>query len=349
MFSLNTLLTYPLLVILSIGKRSFEQLGSIIHKSGDTVARLLQPSKNSLAFTQLLAQKIFTKKKKLFLVIDDTLIKKFFAQYMQGAGLFYDTKICRRIMAFKLMVAMISDGKYAIPIDFAYLFSKEITDLTDTPQSKHDLLVAFIRLVQQLFPEKNIIVLADGLYATKETLSWCKQHGIAAEMRMPSNRVVVYKGEKYKIRDLAQVKGITPVGRQMARTISVSWHNIDLELTIVRRFDKHDQESIVFQIATYKATPKEHVANYKVRWTVETFNRTSKQSLGLEECFSTNLDVQKNHVASVFLAYALAQLEMITHKFKNPETALRGLKKKKVPFLIQRFAFLNQLFPPASA
>lgn len=349
MFRLNTLLTYPLLLILSIGKRSFEKMGEIIHKSGDTIARILQSSQISLTFTQTIAQKIFSKKKRLFFIIDDTLIKKLFAQYMQGSGLFYDTKIGRRIMAFKLMIGMISDGKYAIPINFAYLFSQEIMNLIGTSQSKNDLIIAFIQLVQQLFPEKNITVLADGLYTNKEILRWCKENGIAIEMRMQSNRAVMWQGKKYKLRDLCSIKGLMPVGRKMARTISVVWHNIDLELTIVRRIDKNDEESIVFQIATYKAAPKEHVANYKARWTIESFIRTTKQELGLQECFSTNLTVQQNHVASVFVAYALAQLERISHKLKNPEAALRGLKKKKIPSLIQRFTFLNQLFPSVHA
>ena len=49
-----------------------------------------------------------------------------------------------------------------------------------------------------------------------------------------------YKGKKVKIKDLASRKGITPKGRQMARTISVLWYEMKLELTIVRRIDKHD-------------------------------------------------------------------------------------------------------------
>jgi hypothetical protein len=49
---------------------------------------------------------------------------------MQGAGMFYDTKIGRCIMAFRLVIGVVTGGKFAIPIDCAYLFAKELLDLT---------------------------------------------------------------------------------------------------------------------------------------------------------------------------------------------------------------------------
>ena len=50
---------------------------------------------------------------------------------MQGSGLFFDTKIGRRIMAFRLVIGIITDGRFAIPIDSAYLFTKELLDMID--------------------------------------------------------------------------------------------------------------------------------------------------------------------------------------------------------------------------
>ena len=161
---------------------------------------------------------------------------------------------------------------------------------------------------------------------------------------MHSNRVVYYKGKRVKVKDLLRKKSLRPKGRQMARTISVVCHNIDLELTIVRRFDKHDKESIVFQIATYKALSREHVANYQKRWSVEMLNRTTKQEIGLEECFSRSLETQHNHAAALLLAYVLAQLKMKSLGLDTPEQAVRKCKAKNVSFLINRFTrFLNDI------
>jgi hypothetical protein len=99
----------------------------------------------------------------------------------------------------------------------------------------------------------------------------------------------------------------------------------------------------VYQAATYKAKPSEHVRAYKIRWTIEKLFRTSKQSLGLQDCISTSLEVQLNHVTSVLLAYSLLQLECKVQRFSSPEEAIRSLRAKKLDFLQRRFARVHQL------
>lgn len=54
-----------------------------------------------------------------------------------------------------------------------------------------------------------------------------------------------------------------------------------LDITAVRRIDKHGEESIVYQASTYREKPSEHIKNYKYRWPVEVFIRTTKQNIGL--------------------------------------------------------------------
>ncbi len=264
---------------------------------------------------------------------------------MQGAGMFYDSKIGKRIMAYKLVACLISDGTFAIPIECSYLFSNEILELIPEKfQSKEDIAKSFINLAIKLFGKERIIVVADGLYATVNLLRWCENNNIAAEMRMHSNRVVLFKGEKVAIRELGNRKRIRPKGLKMARTITAWWHNMELEITIVRRFDKKGRESIIFQVATYKALPHEHALNYKRRWPIEKVIRTSKQHLGLQDCYSTSLKTQHNHVASVFLSYALAQLEMKKCRLKTPEEAIRGFKRKNANILFKRLERLNQSY-----
>lgn len=337
----STVITYPLLLLLStIGKKSFENMGRLIQRSGDTVHRLLHPAEASFQCSRSIAQSIFAKNKTLYVGIDDTLIKKIYSKMMQGTGMFYDTKVGRQIMAFRLVIAVVTDGRFSIPIDSAYLYAKELLDLIKDKQfqSKDDIAKASVETAIKLFPNTKLIVVVDGLYSTVEFVRWCKRKNIRLEARMHSNRVVKYRGESVKIRDFVNMQGIAPKGRQMARTISVIWHEIDLELTIVRRVDKHGQESIVFQMATYKALPREHVANYKKRWSVEMINRTTKQELGLQECYSRKLETQRNHVAAALLAYAFAQVEMKVCRLRKPEDAIRRCKTKNANFLTARFS-----------
>jgi len=73
---------------------------------------------------------MFAKKKTLYIGIDETLIKKIYSTYMQGAGMWFDTKIGRCIMAFRIVIGVVSDGRFSIPIDCACLFAKELLDLS---------------------------------------------------------------------------------------------------------------------------------------------------------------------------------------------------------------------------
>lgn len=335
----STVIKYPVLTILSTGKRSFENMGLLIQRSGDTVKRLLHPAEHSFQLSRSISQSMFAKNEILCVGIDDTLLRKIYSKFMQGAGMFFDTKIGRSIMAYRLVICIITDGKFAIPINCAYLFAKEILDSIDEKFPTKDAIAkSFVKTAIKLFPGKKIVVVVDGLYASGEFVRWCRVGNIKLEARMHSNRVVEYKGERIKVKDLLKKNGLRPKGRQMARTISVVWHEIDLELTIVRRFDKKGRESIVFQAATYKALPREHVANYKKRWKVELLNRTTKQEIGLQECFSRSLETQYNHVASVLLAYAFAQLERKLARLDNVEQALKRFKTKSANFLIDRFS-----------
>lgn len=147
MLQISTSLTYSVLTLLSTGKKSFENMGKLIRKSGDTVARLLQAAKISKTHCQEISKELFKDSKQLYVIIDDTLIKKFFSEVMEGSGSFFDIKIGRRINAFKLVFGMISDGKFAIPTECAYLFSKEILEhMHGKIKSKNDMRAATERL-----------------------------------------------------------------------------------------------------------------------------------------------------------------------------------------------------------
>lgn len=344
MIIFNNIATYPLLTILTIGKRSFENMGSFIKKSGDTVYRLLRSGAESLDQSKKIAQQIFAGKKELLVVIDATDIKKIHSQMMEGTGWFFDTKISRSINAYRLIIGVISDRKFVVPINAAFTFGKE---LYANPSEALGITVQFfINTAQKLFPDARMIAVLDGAYATIKYLRWALENNIETEVRMHSNRVVEYRGKKQKLRE---IKEIRPKGRQMARTVQVIWQGLSLYITAVRRIDKRGNETIVYQAATYKATPKQHAINYKKRWGVEKLNRTTKQSLGLQECFSRKIVKQYDHICAVLLAYSIVQLEAKKNGYKNPETAIRALKKKKPLHLNHQFARFDQYIDPAYA
>lgn len=335
----NINLEYSILLIKSIGKKSFQVLGDLVQKSRSTISRLLPSAEQNFEAMKNIVQKFFHKKSELILIFDDTLIKKMHSRFMRGSGKFYDSKIGRRIMAYKLLCSAITDGNYIFPLQCLYLFSTEFQP--EIMQSKCDIVKQMYLYAKAIFPNKKIIIAADGAFATEEILTWCVQSQIPAEMRMAKNRTVWYKNQKQA---LSKIIDLQLKGKHKARTIQVIWHELSLYITAQKRVDKHDNETIVYQVSTYQAKPSKHVSIYKKRWPIEKMFRTTKQHLGLQDCFSTKMDVQLNHVTSVFLAYALLELERKVQKIKTPEDVIRWLKPRKVSFVKQRIARSGRIF-----
>ncbi len=341
MFKINTFLNYSISLILSNTKRSFESLGKQFAKSGDTIKRWLPKAQSSQQALSALAKHLFKNAKVLTLAIDDTLLQKRYSRFMAGTGKFFDTKLGHRIMAYRLIVGALTNGQYIVPIDFGYLFDSDTLLPEDVVKTKLDFVKQFYNLAKELFPNIKIKLAADGLFATISILDWCLQNGIETVMRMHKNRTVIFKNQRCKISDILCIQ---PKGRQMARTIKVIWNDLSLYLTAERRIDKHGIESIVYLIATYKVKPIQYVHDYKKRWTIEKFFRTSKQYLGLADCFSRQLATQEKHVASVLLAYGLAQVEMRQKKLETPEAALRSIKQQDPYVSLKRFNRLDKIF-----
>ena len=63
MLKISIALSYPILIIVSIGKKSFVNLGRYIDKSGDTLVRLLFSTTTSLEQAQKISLEIFQGKK----------------------------------------------------------------------------------------------------------------------------------------------------------------------------------------------------------------------------------------------------------------------------------------------
>lgn len=325
------LLKYPSLLIMS-REKSFEGMGRLIEKTGKTISRwLLKESDYSNSIMNITTE-AYKDTKELYLIFDDTLIKKLYAENIEGCGFFYATKMYRRIKAFKILVAMLSDGKKALPFLSKFLFSKEL--YPDKYISKYEYVKNIIMFILNKFSHAKLTIVVDGGFCTKDFMKWYIDNNIRIETRIRCNAKVLYKGKELS---LEEIKKLKPKGHQMARTIRVFWHDMPLFVTAQRRIDKHNNETIVYQAATFQAKPSQHVKIYKFRWAIEESFRTEKQKLGLENCTARTLQAQQNHVAAVLFAYCLAQLDRKKQKLKSPDQAIRAAERKNsaawIPFI----------------
>lgn len=343
---LQLVLNYSSLILKLTGKKTFAAMGRIIKKSGDTISRMLRPAAESRAILEKLARDFFAAENNLLIAIDDTLLRKVHSSIMCGSGWFYDTKIGRKVRAYKLLVYCVTNGVYAMPLGCEFLYDAE------SYGGKYPVIPIVKKMIANaldVFPDKKITVVADGAFASVELLRWCFEMGIRATFRMHSNRKITFERRVRKDRrttkevlslPINKIDELLPQGRQKARTIKATWHDLQVYITADRRIDKHGDESIVYLVSTYRDRPSVHVKNYKKRWVIEKFFRTAKQHLGLQDCASTLLETQLDHVSSVLVSYACLQLEMHRRRYDTPEARLRALKRKNYQSLTTRISSL---------
>jgi SRSO17 transposase len=332
-------ITYPLSLLLSTGKKkTAEALAKICYKSGDTMLRLLE--KQSVNSEELIClAKEFFDTDFLDVILDDTLLEKMYSKLIEGSADNYDSSKGHVYRSLCSVVAMLSNGWYGLPVVHEFWMKKEI--LSNGYKTKVQIGKEIIEFLGKFIRIKTVIL--DGLYATKEMLCWLQEKNIKYEMRFHSNRLIRLneKDIPTKVRDH---KTLQLIGKRRAKTVKVIWNGLPIYVTAVKRINKKGISSIVYQVSNVKLSAREHVRIYGYRWNIEVFFRTAKQSLGLTECQSRKLSSQKNHVYNVFFAYIILQFERKKKHLKNPECALRKIKRKSYNALISYLPSLDQIF-----
>lgn len=330
-------LTYPISLLLSIDKKkTCELLAKQIKKSGDTVIRLLNSPLIKMEDLISTSKDLF-KDKRIFLIVDDTLLEKRFSYLIEGASDNYDTSNGTHYRSLCSVVAVLTDGKLALPVTHALWSSQEFDPVNN--RKKWELAQELTLKINGLIDID--MVLADGLYATQAMLRWLVDKKIFFEMRFHSNRVIEINNIRVAIRDARMLNVNTSRQR---RTITASWKGMNLYFTAIRRWTRKSGSIVIYQVSNRKASPRNHERFYSYRWNIEMFFRTAKQHLGLNDCQVRNKGAQFNHIMNVFCAYAILQNERKTKQLPNPETALRRFKSKNYQQLAVYLASTGQIF-----
>ncbi len=107
---------YSIALLLSNSKRkTFESLGTESGISGDTISRIVTENITNTSELISASQKLF-RRKKVYLLIDDTLILKLYSRFIEGTADHYSSSDGRQYRSLNSVVAMLTDGTIAIPI-----------------------------------------------------------------------------------------------------------------------------------------------------------------------------------------------------------------------------------------
>ena len=108
---------YSISLLLSIEKKlTCQAIAKKANKSGETFRNMLKNPPISVQNICEIAKNLFLDEI-LYLIIDDTLASKEFSQFISGSYDHYDSSNGRCVRSICTVVAMITDGKNAVPID----------------------------------------------------------------------------------------------------------------------------------------------------------------------------------------------------------------------------------------
>ncbi len=317
---------YALGIIKTESKKTCPQIAEELNVSHDIIFRNLKSQKElSPLIISLLLQivKELSREKKGYLIIDDTFISKIYSQFIEGTSMGFNSLNNKCETGLSVVNLAWTNGSITIPLDFVFWLNKEVCG--KDYKTKIKLAQELVEKFSQLFEFKAIIL--DGLYASTGMMKFLEAKNIYFIMRMPSNRVIVSNNKKRKIKEHSDLKLRR---NERSRTIYTEWHGLNLYITTEKRKDKNGKNSIVFLASNLSTSSKDYVEKYRLRWSIEKFHRTSKQYLGLQDCQSRSLQVQKAHITNIFYSYAFLEYQRYQKNGPNVEFVLKGLRLLKL-------------------
>ena len=323
---------YSLGLILNKEKQTCSKLASVVKKSHDFLYRFLLKSKILIPLFPNLMIAIInhcSKDDEGWLILDDTFLSKIFSKLLEGVCIIFNNSMSRPERGLCIIVLAWSNGRVTIPIAFDWYFPKEITE--NCYKKKSEIAEKLISEYHKKVPYKYF--LADAHYATKDLIPFMCRKKIKFVMKIPRSRKV--KTKKFNVQ-LKLNPALKLLRNQRSAKIFAEYAGCNLYFSIQKRKDKNGEYSTVFLISNMNLKAKEYLIIYDGRWHIEVMFRTLKQSLGLSQCQSRNLEYQKAHIYSSFFSYGFIQYEKETYSFKNPEVTIKHLSGLKLNHAIKR-------------
>jgi hypothetical protein len=324
---------YILGLILNKERKTCTKIAKFFGVSHDFLYRFL--SKTNLLiplFPKLMMSmaKYFSQEKVGWLIIDDTTISKTFARCIEGVFEIFNTSLGRNDRGLCIVVIAWSNGNVTIPLKFEWLFHRQI--MGDQYKTKSELAIKL--LLDCVYKIKFKYVLLDAHYTTIRMMKFMSSQCIKFVGKFPRNRTI-----KTPDNIRAQLKkhpNLKLLRNNRSQKTTGFFANLTLHFSCHKRQMKNGEYSYIYIVSNIDVKGKEYLKLYEGRWCIEMMFRTMKQSLGLANCQSRNIDKQSVHIYSIFFGYGFLQNEMFVNFFHTPEDAKRYLQELKLDDAISR-------------
>jgi len=233
-----------------------------------------------------------------YLIFDDSVLDKPYAQEIPLVKLQYSGKHHRLVKGIAVVTLLWTDGEKIVPVDY------RVYDPTRDGKTKNDHAQEMLKFAEKRGFSPHY-VLMDSWYASVANLKAIAQKGWRWIAALKSNRKV------------SQVQGTyLPVS-------DLDWASKQVHKVWLKEYGWVLVSKMVFENGdiTYIATNDLSLLDAETfhshmgyRWKIEEFHRGIKQCCGIERCYSTRERSQRNHILCAFLAFLKLEWKRIqTH------------------------------------
>jgi hypothetical protein len=244
-----------------------------------------------------------------YLVVDDVVIEKPFAQRLPWAAWTYSFAKKRKVYGCHIvLLSWTSDptGRWRIPVAFR-LWRPKRTCAPGRYQKKTELVVAMLHeLVAAGCPAAYLV--GDTAYTGGCVSKAAARLGLVWVGTLSPRTTVVYRGQRQAVRDLAGRLKLKWRSQLNVRAVALRVYAPavgQVQLVVLRNEHGNFEYLVTNALATDLTTL---VARKRSRWRIETIFRDTKQLAGLAACQCWVDQALVRHVALVFLTFVVLQL-----------------------------------------
>lgn len=224
------------------------------------------------------------RRKKGWLIIDDTVMPKKYSKNIDCAGCAYSTSDKTTVLGIHIVTFYWSDGCIKIPVGFRLWLPREKTNHYRT---KVDLAIELLTHNEGFCKSCEYIVF-DSWYCTTRFLNICALMNLAFCSRLKKNRRVTFNGQNVPVSSLRKSR-------------QVVWLKGFGNVLVCCGRSKGHLRWLVSSDTLISA--KEVERRYDSRWVIEESHRFMKQRLGLCGCQCRKNTAVRNHISLVLLAH----------------------------------------------
>jgi Transposase DDE domain len=245
-----------------------------------------------------------------YLVLDDVKLSKMYSKEIEGTEVGYDGSTKQTVLGLNMVTSLLTDRVHCIPMEAIEYVGKALSGAYH--KTKSAIAKTITKCIREVFIIKRI--LADAHFSTREMLSFLHEEQISYLMKVSRNRIVTINGVTGQLQNLLRLKKNSHTACAQGSIFGIPcWFYVV----------KIKDGSTIYLISNDQIDMREVLSLYRIRWKIEVFHRTGKQSFGMRDCQMLAIEKQRQHVLFVMHAYAIAECIRVKNGLKNVEEVVK--------------------------